>query len=258
MPEEVEDLEIETTETTDQVVQEEPKYQVTVGDDTVEVTLEELQSGFMRQSDYTRKTQDLANQRKELETARQIQQAFEQDPEAATMALAEFYGFTPTGGTNPEPQTDEWGSPVEPQGPSPEQQKIAELERQVRALATNQSVQHLDREAQALAERYPGIDPEEVKRHAVQNKLPSLEVAARDLLFDDRNEAWQTLQERKRSEQEVVESKRNAGVVSPGSSPASGSVNAPGKDYTKMSFSEIFAETAKEANVDLSDGLLFQ
>ena len=34
----------------------------------VEVTLEELQNGYSRQQDYTRKTQELANQRKEIES----------------------------------------------------------------------------------------------------------------------------------------------------------------------------------------------
>ena len=47
--------------------QEEPKYKVKVGNEEVEVTQEELVRGYMRQSDYTRKTQELANQRHQFE-----------------------------------------------------------------------------------------------------------------------------------------------------------------------------------------------
>jgi len=46
-----------------QETQEEPKYKVKVDGQEVEVTQEELLRGYMRQSDYTRKTQQLANQR---------------------------------------------------------------------------------------------------------------------------------------------------------------------------------------------------
>ena len=43
------------------------KYKVKVGDEELEVTLDELLQGYMRQADYTRKTQALAEERKKLE-----------------------------------------------------------------------------------------------------------------------------------------------------------------------------------------------
>jgi len=49
--------------------QEQPTlYTIKVDGEEVEVTLEELQNGYSRQQDYTRKTQDLSQQRKTLET----------------------------------------------------------------------------------------------------------------------------------------------------------------------------------------------
>ncbi len=42
-------------------------YSVKVGGEDVEVTLEELQAGYSRQSDYTKKTQEIADERKGLE-----------------------------------------------------------------------------------------------------------------------------------------------------------------------------------------------
>lgn len=46
---------------------EEPKYTVKVNGEDVEVTQEELLRGYMRQSDYTRKTQALADERQRIE-----------------------------------------------------------------------------------------------------------------------------------------------------------------------------------------------
>jgi hypothetical protein len=47
---------------------EEPEtYRVRVGEDEVDLTLDELQLGYMRQSDYTRKTQQIAENRKKAE-----------------------------------------------------------------------------------------------------------------------------------------------------------------------------------------------
>lgn len=59
-----------------QETQEEPKYKVKVDGQEVEVTQEELLRGYMRQSDYTRKTQQLAEQRQQIEqlyAQRQVQ-----------------------------------------------------------------------------------------------------------------------------------------------------------------------------------------
>lgn len=217
-----------------------------------EVPLSELRNGYMRQADYTVKTQDLANQRDQLKNAIEIEEAFRKNPELATMALAEYYGFTPQG-MQQQSGNDGWGD--DPGEVDPAMVKIAELERTIKQLLTNQSEQYLDREAQALVDRYPGIDPDVVKRHAIARNLPNLEVAARDLLFDDRDEAWQSLQAKKRAEQEIVEKKREAGVVSPGSGPASGSVGSPAPDTSGKSFGELFLETAKENDFDLSSGI---
>jgi len=51
---------------------EEPQlYTISVNGEDKEVTLEELQSGYSRQQDYTRKTQELAQQRKTIENQQQ-------------------------------------------------------------------------------------------------------------------------------------------------------------------------------------------
>lgn len=61
---------------------EEPVYTVTVGDKQHEVTLEELQKGYMLQADYTRGRQELAEQRREV--TEQAEQAQARAAEVAT------------------------------------------------------------------------------------------------------------------------------------------------------------------------------
>ena len=76
--------------------EEEELYAVTVNGEEVAVSLDELLSGYSRQSDYTRKTQEVANNRKEMETLQyqynseiaQIQQERQQYMEALTNIIA--------------------------------------------------------------------------------------------------------------------------------------------------------------------------
>ena len=62
-------------ETEVEELEEQPVYRVTVDGDEIEVTQDELLNGYSRQQDYTRKTQELANQRKTIEQqAQELQQ----------------------------------------------------------------------------------------------------------------------------------------------------------------------------------------
>ena len=66
------DVQDEEEETEEEVEAAEPElYKVIIDGEEVEVSLDELQKGYSRQSDYTRKTQQLAQQRKEAEALQQ-------------------------------------------------------------------------------------------------------------------------------------------------------------------------------------------
>ena len=67
-------------ETVEQPESDEPKsFTVTVNGEEKEVSLDDLRAGFMLQSDYTRKTQEIAEQRKQItEQQEQVQQHAEQ------------------------------------------------------------------------------------------------------------------------------------------------------------------------------------
>ena len=61
------DVQDEEEETEEEVEAAPELYKVIIDGEEVEVSLDELQKGYSRQSDYTRKTQQLAQQRKEAE-----------------------------------------------------------------------------------------------------------------------------------------------------------------------------------------------
>ena len=67
--EEAEEVEEESEETEGE--EEEELYAVTVNGEEVAVSLDELLSGYSRQSDYTRKTQEIASDRKDIESLQQ-------------------------------------------------------------------------------------------------------------------------------------------------------------------------------------------
>lgn len=246
------------TETAD-----EPLYTVKVQGEERQVSLKELQDGYMRQADYTIKTQDLANQRSELEQYRAVMEAFESNPEAATRALAQYYGFDPVPDVQPQtmtqPQYDDWGDPIPQQTPQVDpvvaelRQEINRLQGDIRSLTTSRARDELTGQAKQLAEKYPDVDPEVALRHATTQRFPTLELAFKDLAFEARNEAYLEHQRRLQSEAQVIESKRGASVVNPGSGPAAGAVQKPSADFDKLSFGETFKQVASEMNVDLSN-----
>ncbi len=92
--EEAEEAEEESEETEGE--EEEELYAVTVNGEEVAVSLDELLSGYSRQSDYTRKTQEIATDRKEMEAlqqqynseVQQIQQERQQYMEALTNVIS--------------------------------------------------------------------------------------------------------------------------------------------------------------------------
>ena len=69
--EEPDEGEEEESEETDDGEEEDPLYAVTVNGEEHEVTFDELLRGYSRQSDYTRKTQELSTERKQMEELQQ-------------------------------------------------------------------------------------------------------------------------------------------------------------------------------------------
>jgi hypothetical protein len=76
VPEEVEEqYEVEEAEVAQETKEVDPVYRVKVDGEEFEVSLDELRDGYQRQSDYTRKSQSLAEQRKSYEANLQAVQS---------------------------------------------------------------------------------------------------------------------------------------------------------------------------------------
>ena len=79
-PEEEEEADEADEESEEPIEREEELFTVKVDGQDREVTLEELRNGYSRQSDYTRKTQQLAGERQQMA---QLQQQCQQEMSAA-------------------------------------------------------------------------------------------------------------------------------------------------------------------------------
>ncbi len=71
--------EVEEEEETEIVAEEDLKYTIKVDGEEIEVGIDELKNGYQRQADYTRKSQALAEQRKETEQIQSERQKLEQE-----------------------------------------------------------------------------------------------------------------------------------------------------------------------------------
>lgn len=109
--------------------------------DGEKVSLDELRRGYLRQSDYTKKTQDVARQQRELEFARQVVQKVQ---------------------SNPEVQQAIQYNPVE-------------MERQL--LEAERYDLMLQREVGELSNKYSDFEVSEVLDFALQRKMNNLEDA---------------------------------------------------------------------------------
>lgn len=124
------------------------------GDSMTSVSVEELGKGFMRQSDYTRKTQDLALQRKDLASAQQLYDQLQANPHGMVTALADQLGVQLPQAPAPQTQNnrhdDDWDSGGWDEGtqPAPQQEDprvtqmmdmFTQLQSQLNQVATNQA-----------------------------------------------------------------------------------------------------------------------
>jgi hypothetical protein len=168
---------IETTEPTNvdnsEISIEEPMepggdYTVKIDGAEHQVTLEELQQGYQRQADYTRKTQELASERQRLQQAETIVNALEADPQGTLNALGGALGVQGNPGTQDDTSWED---------EDPTTQRVAQLEAQVAYQAKTHRQQALDKEVTRLKGVYGEFDERELFQHALNNKIANLEAA---------------------------------------------------------------------------------
>tara|TARA_B100000427_G_scaffold114559_1_gene95101 strand:- start:3926 stop:4657 length:732 start_codon:yes stop_codon:yes gene_type:complete len=216
-------------------VPQEPGEMYTIKVDGVEeqVTLEELQNGYQRHSDYTRKTQEVAAERERLRQAEQIVSALESNPEETLRTLAQSFELELGGQSSSSEEYSNWDDE------DPTQQKIAALERRLEQSEAKQRQEAIERQVSELQETYGEFDSRELMNHALKHKIPNLEAAYTHWRFNEVKSTADKLSK----EQEIVAKKREAAVVEPGGSTQTGTDAKQSK--IPSSIREAFAQ-AKE------------
>ena len=217
----------------------EPGESYTVKVDGVEeqVTLEELQHGYQRQSDYTRKTQHVAAERDRLRQAEQIVSALENNPEETLRTLAQSFDLDLGGQSNSSSQDYNWEEEEDPTA-----KKIAALEKRVEQSESVRRQEAVERQVSNLQETYGDFDSRELLNHALRHKIPNLEAAYTHWRFDEVKSTADKLTK----EQEIVSKKREAAVVEPGGS------TQMGTDSKTTSIPKSIREAFAQAKEQLS------
>jgi hypothetical protein len=189
------------------------KYiKVVVDGEELEVPLKEAVSGYQRQADYTRKTQQLAEERRQVQFAQAIQQALDNDPAATIELLQSHYGVN---FNQPQEDEDVYIDPVE--------QQYRQLDQRIRSFEEQQAYLELERTIGSLQQKYgEEFDANEVVATALATGSTDLEAIHKQLAYDRLrqqqlvNQKFQQEQQQKQSQ--VTQAKREASVVTGGSS----------------------------------------
>jgi predicted metal-dependent hydrolase len=201
------------------------------------IPLQEAIAGYQRQADYTRKTQELSEQRKQVQIAVALQDALVRDPAGTLKTLQEHYGL----GTAPQAQQQEeqWLDPAE--------QQIRSLEQRLAAFEQKQAYDDLTRTVNSLQSKYgEEFNAEEVVTKALELGNTDLEAVFKQIAFDKiyskANEASKKLTE----DQSRKEAKRQATIVSSTSSAKTGTTPVAQKPSTVF---EAFEQAKKTLNL---------
>jgi hypothetical protein len=193
------------TEVADKVVK------LQVNGEEVTVPLQEALAGYQRQADYTRKTQELSEQRKQVEFAATLAQSLQEDPAGTLQALQQHYGVA----TQPEVE-DEWMDPAEKQ--------MRQLEQRIQAFEQAKAMDELTRTIDILQSKYgEDFNPDEVVAKAIATGVTDLEAVFKQITFDKVYSKASEASKKLAEEQARVQAKRSATIVSTGTSSKGGS-----------------------------------
>ena len=209
-------------------------YTVKVDGAEQQVSLEELQSGYQRQADYTRKTQELASERQRLQQAETIVSALEADPQGTLAALGNALGVE--GNPVPQDDTSSW------EDVDPTTQRVANLEAQVARQAQTHRKQALDKEVSRLKGQYGNFDERVLFKHALDYKIANLEAAYTHMNFNGLAGYAGKLQR----DQETLDAKRGGVPVEGGKTVQQGAVVDSGSPEKVSSLREAFALAKKQ------------
>lgn len=231
-------------------VDEYQSYKVPIKIDGQEsyVPLSEAISGYQRQADYTRKTQELAEQREQMQFATALQTALERDPASTIDLLARHYGISRQAAAD---MAEGYG--YEPEEVDPVEERYRALDERIAAFEEQQAIAEVQKEISKLQSKYQDFDASEVVNAALRVGTTDLESVYKQIAFDKimaRQEIERSAKDQLAvKEQQVVEAKREAAVVAGGSSPTgAGMVQEP---EPIRSIRDAWAAAKQELNASL-------
>jgi hypothetical protein len=199
----------------------EHRVRIKVDGEEVVVPLTEAVAGYQRQADYTRKTQELAQQRSELQWAAALKGALDNDPQGTVDLLMQHYGISRPQAQQMQQQMqaqDPYGFDdfdLDPRGADPLTPKLSELEQRLARFEEAQAQQQLQAEIARLQTTYgPDFDPNEVIAAALQRRSTDLEATFKQIAFD----RLLVKQRQAEAESQRTQTKKAAAVVSGGAS----------------------------------------
>lgn len=203
-------------------------FTVKVDGNDVEVTLDELRNGYSRQQDYTRKTQELADHRKQLQPYIDFARSLNEDPQGTLKALNEAYKM-------PSDEGNGWDDM------DPQEREIAQIKSELQQLRARDAKSTIDGEFRTLEQKYGELDRQEIANFALRNDLTVTD-AYMVMNFDRMRDEHKRLSE----EAGVVEQKRNAQLPHGGSSTQKAAVTTATTGQ-KMSVREAYLAALKQA-----------
>lgn len=147
-------------------VEEQPRYKVKASGEEIEVTLDDLIKGYQREADYTKKTQTLAEQRKQVESERNVieQAKTQRDQYQERLAMIEsaLRTYAPQENLEALKETDPIGYAVKVAEQTQREKQLQAVQMERGRIAQQQQAEqsqnlnsHLAVEAQKLAEAIP-------------------------------------------------------------------------------------------------------
>jgi hypothetical protein len=211
------------------------RVRLQVDGEEVLVPLEEALAGYQRQADYTRKTQELSEQRKQIQFAAALQEALDDDPVNTLQILQQHYGVAAQALEGDE----EWLDPMEVQ--------YRNLEQRLEAFEQQKALEDLERTIDSLKAKYGDeFEPEEVVAKAYAKGSTDLEAVFKQLAFDKVYAEAQVNKKKNSEETTRTQAKREASIVSGGSS---AKTTTPIKANIPKSVFEAYEQAQRSLNL---------
>jgi hypothetical protein len=212
----------------------------------LQVPLSEAIAGYQRQADYTRKTQELSQQRDQFQFASALEAALQRDPAATIDMLSNHYGISRQAVQDMVSEDDGFDLL------DPTEQRYKQLDERIASFEEFQSQQQVEREVSGLQKKYQDFNIQEVVNAALRSGSTDLEGTYKQIAFDKmmakEELARQAAERQQQGVNNVVAAKRQASVISGGSSATNNTTSESFQPITSVSEAWEAAKRSMGAN----------